>query len=83
LTRSYKDQTGILRIPGELEIDDYSNFIIAYGKKVEYNNIFGGVKILITGEKALKKNEYKIPEYIKSIIVYGCVYNNNERDIET
>jgi len=50
---------------------------------VEYNNIFGGVKILITGEKALKKNEYKIPEYIKSIIVYGCVYNNNERDIET
>ena len=46
----------------DLEIEDYPNVIIAYGEKVEYNNIFGGVKILITDETALIKNEYKIPD---------------------
>jgi len=75
----------------DLEINDYSNIIIVYGYKVNYNTIFGGVnynnifsgvKILITNHDALIYNNYKIPEYIKSIIVYGCVYNNNERDIE-
>jgi len=56
--------------------------VIASGEKVEYDNIFGGVKILITDEKALKKNEYKIPEYIEKIIVYGYVYENNKKEME-
>jgi len=41
----------------DLELYDYPNVVIACGKKVEYNNIFGGVKILITDETALIKNE--------------------------
>jgi len=52
------------------------------GNNVEYNNIFGGVKILITDEGALEKNEYKIPEYIESIIVYGYLYENKKEEIE-
>ena len=67
----------------DIEIGDYDvNVVIAYGDKVEYDNIYGGVKILITDEEALKKNEYIIPEYIEKIIVYGCVYENNKREIE-
>jgi len=66
----------------DIEIGDYVNVVIAYGDKMEYDNIYGGVKILITDEKALKKNEYKIPEYIEKIIVYGYIYDNNEREIE-
>jgi len=70
------------RLIEDLEIDDYPNVIIACGNKVEYNNIFGGVKILITNEDALEKNEYKIPEYIERIIVYGYMYRNNKEEIE-
>jgi len=66
----------------DLEIEDYPNVIIAYGKKVDYNNIFGGVKILITDKTALKKSEYVIPEYIESIIVYGYLYENKKEEIE-
>jgi len=66
----------------ELELKDYPNVVIACGEKVEYDNIFGGVKILITDKNALEKNEYKIPEYIEKIIVYGYVYENNNRGIE-
>jgi hypothetical protein len=66
----------------DIEIGDYVNVVIANGKQVEYDNIYGGIKILITDEEALKKNEYKIPEYIEKIIVYGCVYDNNKREIE-
>ena len=32
----------------DIEIGDYVNVVIAYGDKVEYDNIYGGVKILIT-----------------------------------
>jgi len=70
----------------ELDIEmiggEYPNVVIAYGEKVEYNNIFTSIRILITNELALKKNEYKIPEYIEKIIVYGYVYENNNRGIE-
>ncbi len=66
----------------DIEIGDYVNVVIAYGKRVVYNNIYGGIKILITDEEALIKNEYIIPEYIEKIIVYGCVYENNKREIE-
>jgi len=66
----------------DLEIEDYSNVVIAYGEKVEYNNIFPSIKILITDETALIKNEYKIPEYIEKIIVYGYVYENKKEEIE-
>ena len=66
----------------DIEIGDYVNVVIAYGERVEYNNIYGGVRILITDEEALTKNEYKVSEYIEKIIVYGCVYENNKREIE-
>jgi len=61
----------------DLEIEDYPNVIIAYGEKVKYDNIFGGVKILVTNETALKKNEFVIPEYIENIIINNIIYKNN------
>ena len=67
----------------DIELGDNDvNVVIANGDKVVYNNIYGGIKILITDEKALLKNEFKIPEYIEKIIVHGCVYENNKREIE-
>ena len=66
----------------DLEIEDYPNVVIAYGEKVEYNNIFGGVKILITNEKALIKNEYIIPEFIEKIIINNIIYENNKESIK-
>jgi len=62
-------------------IGDMPNIIIGYGEKVDYNNIFTSVKILITDQKAIKKNEY-IPEHIEDIIVYGYKYKNDRKDKE-
>ena len=55
--------------------------MIAYGEKVNYNNIFSLVKILITDKKAIENNDY-IPEYIETIIIYGYIYGNNKTEIE-
>jgi len=55
--------------------------VIAYGEKVNYNNIFPLVKILITDENAIKNNDY-IPEHIKTVIIYGYIYGNNKTEIE-
>jgi len=57
------------------------NIIIAYGNKSNYNNIFNKVEILITDGLALDYNNYNIPEHIKYIIVYGCIYQNNTTEI--
>jgi len=66
----------------EMKDGEYPNVVIACGEKVEYNNIFASIKVLITDEKALIKNEYKIPEYIEKIIVNGYVYENKKEEIE-
>jgi len=65
----------------DLEINEEPNIVIAYGEKVNYNNIFSLVKILITDKKAIKNNDY-IPEHIETIIIYGYIYGNNKTEIE-
>jgi len=55
--------------------------VIAYGEKVNYNNIFPLVKILITDENAIKNNDY-IPQHIETVIIYGYIYGNNKTEIE-
>jgi len=56
------------------------NIVIAYGN-VNYNNIIGTVKILITDYNAIEKNDV-IPEFIEYIIIYRYIYRNNENEIK-
>jgi ankyrin repeat protein len=67
----------------ELDImEEEPNIIIGYSNRANYYNIYTKVKILITDEKAIKKNEYIIPEHIEYIVIYGSIYKNNKTEIE-
>jgi hypothetical protein len=66
----------------DLEITEYQpNIIIAYGEKVNYNNIYGTVKILITDIETIQINYNNIPENIEKIIISGEIIENKISDI--
>ncbi len=70
------------RMIEDLEMTEYEpNIIIASGEKVNYNNIYGTVKILITDIETIEKNYDKIPENIEKIIISGEIIENKISEI--
>ena len=63
----------------DLEIGiDEPNIIICYGgNKINYENIYYSVRIIITDYMTLYNRWREIPEQIEYIIVYGRIYKNN------
>ena len=65
------------RLIEELEIkEDEPNIIIAYGKKVRYDNIYSSVRILITDFETLMGKIEEIPDFIEVVIVNNKIYYN-------
>ena len=71
----------------DIEIDIIEPNILTYYydknmENIKLENIYSGVKILITSKELMIKKYKEIPEYIENIIVDGKIYYNNGNKLE-
>jgi hypothetical protein len=70
----------------DLEIGEEPNTLICFSgrNKVEinYNNIYGSVRNIITDRETIIKKYREVPEYIENIVVEHRIYKNTKSRIE-